>query len=227
MTRYAIYFTPPEHGPLWRLGSAVLGYDAATGLDAAHPDDPLFHDPAMLAFTAEPRRYGFHATLKAPFMLAEGRTPDELAARLEAFALRQQSFAIDLDLVVLDTFLALMPREPSTVLQRLADDCVRAFDDFRAPLTAADRARRRPERLSPRQRDHLDAWGYPFVFSEFRFHMTLTGRLDPPGLRRFEPVLRRLFRLVPQPTAIDAVALFRQDGPQSRFSLVRRFAFPV
>src|SRR5207245_1192733 len=75
-------------------------------------------------------------------------------------------------------FIAVIPAEPVAELQQLAADCARDFDSFRAPLGAEDRARRRPEKLTERQRDYLDRWGYPYVMEEFRFHMTLTGRLD-------------------------------------------------
>ena len=78
--------------------------------------------------------------------------------------------------------------------------------------------------LTPRQRDYLDRWGYPYVFEEFRFHMTLTGRL--PAERR-EPVvamLRERFAATGVgPLAIDAIALCRQDNPNSRFRVIGRW----
>jgi 2'-5' RNA ligase len=56
---------------------------------------------------------------------------------------------------------------------------------------------------------------------DFRFHMTLTGRLD--AVRR-EPVLRMLrnsFSAIGIKTlAIDRIALFRQDDADSRFHVV-------
>ena len=73
MTRYAIYFAPHSGSLLARFGASLLGYDPATGAEVDAPDHPAFHDPLSLGWTAAPRRYGFHATLKAPFHLAEGR----------------------------------------------------------------------------------------------------------------------------------------------------------
>ncbi len=35
--RFAIYLAPPPDTPLWRFGSEVLGYDAATGEDKTMP----------------------------------------------------------------------------------------------------------------------------------------------------------------------------------------------
>jgi hypothetical protein len=121
----------------------------------------------------------------------------------------------------LSGFIAVVPAEPSTELERLAADCTSEFDSFRAPLTPEDRKRRDPSALTERQCGHLDRWGYPYVMEDFRFHMTLTGRLD--AVRR-EPVLRMLrnsFSAIGIKTlAIDRIALFRQDDADSRFHVV-------
>jgi len=118
-------------------------------------------------------------------------------------------------------FIAVVPAERSAELERLAGDCVSAFDAFRAPLTPEDRARRNPSRLTPRQCDYLDRWGYPYVMEEFRFHMTLTGRLDD---RRREPILAmlrdRFATIGLERLAIDAIALFRQNDTNSRFRIL-------
>ena len=56
---------------------------------------------------------------------------------------------------------------------------------------------------------------------EFRFHMTLTGRLDD---RRREPILAmlrdRFATIGLERLAIDAIALFRQDDTNSRFRIL-------
>jgi hypothetical protein len=121
-------------------------------------------------------------------------------------------------------FIALIPAEPPPELIQLAADCVSEFDSFRTPLTEEDRARRNPYRLTPRQREHLDRWGYPYVMEDFRFHMTLTGRL---AAARREPVLammRNHFSAIDlKILAIDRIALFRQDNADSRFRLVRQY----
>ena len=44
-------------------------------------------------------------------------------------------------------------------------------------MNEADVRRRRVERLTPRQRELFDRWGYPYVFDEFHFHLTLTDSL--------------------------------------------------
>jgi hypothetical protein len=118
-------------------------------------------------------------------------------------------------------FIAVVPAEPSAGVERLAADCTSEFDEFRAPLTPADRERRNPSALTPRQCEYLDRWGYPYVMEDFRFHMTLTGRLDAA---RREPVLgmlRERFSTIGLTTlAVDRIALFRQDDAPSRFRIV-------
>jgi hypothetical protein len=118
-------------------------------------------------------------------------------------------------------FIAVVPGEPSAELERLAADCVDQFDSFRAPLTPEDRARRNPSELTPRQRGHLDRWGYPYVMQDFRFHMTLTGRLDA---KRREPILAMLRKRFSatglERISIDRITLFRQDNAASRFEII-------
>ena len=68
--RYALSFAPP--GGLWRLGSEWLGRCAVTGQPAQPPRIDALTAEELRTLTAAPRRYGFHATLKAPFRLADG-----------------------------------------------------------------------------------------------------------------------------------------------------------
>jgi putative phosphonate metabolism protein len=220
--RYAIYYTPEPGSALDRFGAELLGCDTTTGEDLAFPDGVLQLAPDWRELTRDPRKYGFHATLKAPLALAAGRTEADLLAACEAFAKTPRPIPIITPVVgSISGFIAVVPTEPSAELKRLAADCVQEFDAFRAPLTAEDRARRNPSMLTPRQRDHLDRWGYPYVMQDFRFHMTLTGRLPP---ERHGPVLTMLmvrFSVLGLKTlAIDRIALFRQDDADSRFRIV-------
>lgn len=225
MTRYAIYAMPPADTELWRVGSAILGYDAVTGLDVPYPDHPLFHDPLSLAFSAGPRRYGLHATLKAPFALAPGRDEAHLRDELASFASGRHPVSFDLKLAPVGHNLALIPAAPSRGLQHLADDCVRHFDPFRAALTPENRERHHPDALIERQVENLDTWGDPFVLDDYQFHLSLTGALEPADRHRVEPVLQQLLALVPLRLTIDALALFEQREAEERFTVVDRFPF--
>ncbi|MVT51061.1 DUF1045 domain-containing protein [Bradyrhizobium yuanmingense] len=224
--RYAIYYAAGRDSALSRFGAELLGYDAYTGDELPFPQQALQAAPDWREVSADPRKYGFHATLKAPMALAPGKTEAELLAACAAFAGRTRPFpAIRPVVDAISGFIAVIPAEPVEALQQLAADCVREFDLFRAPLTTEDRARRKPERLSERQRDYLDRWGYPYVMEEFRFHMTLTGRLDAERRGPILQMLRtRFVALGIETLAIDRIALFRQDDAKARFRIIGEWA---
>ena len=226
--RYAIYYAPDVDDPLWRFGSQCIGYDAQTGADDVVPETTAIPRQDWLAWTQEPRRYGFHGTLKAPFHLAEGTAEVELTESLAQFAAARTPFRMEeMDVRAIGNFVALTPLKPNADLQDLASDCVTHFDHFRAPLGESDMARRLATPLTPRQKELLQAWGYPYVMEQFRFHMTLTSSL--PDLARATMVAelaRRYLDEVQRPDLlIDGVALFRQDTRDSRFRILRRFRF--
>jgi Protein of unknown function (DUF1045) len=217
--RYAIYFVPPAEGALYRLGSGLIGYDCHSGADLPHPRDAGL--PAdWRELTVAPRCYGFHATLAAPFELS--RDYDE-AALVRAFAefgdMAREIPGIDPVVRALGKFVAIVPRDRNAALDRLAVDCVTYFDRFRAPLSAADRARRLTPGLSERERANVDRWGYPYVFADFRFHLTLTGPIGPDRRPHVCDLLTRLFarRYGGGSVRIDRLALLRQDHGDARF----------
>jgi putative phosphonate metabolism protein len=223
--RYAIYFATARGDTLDRFGANLLGYDAWTGDDLAFPSDVTSAEADWRELTEDPRKYGFHATLKAPIALAEGKTEAELLTACAAFAETPRRIPLIAPVVdAISSFIAVIPKERSRELEQLAADCVIAFDAFRPQLTAADRARRNPERLTERQRDYLDRWGYPYVMEEFRFHMTLTGRIESPRRERVLSMLRDRFSAIGlESLAIDAIAVFRQEDGKSRFRIIDRW----
>jgi putative phosphonate metabolism protein len=212
--RYAIYYVSMPGGDLDRFGAQLLGYDALSGDQLPFPDDVVQLVPDWRDLTRDPRKYGFHAALKAPLPLAQGKAEAELLAACETFASTPRPIPVIRPVVdSISGFIAVVPAEPSTELERLAADCVREFDSFRAPLTPEDRMRRNPSALTPRQREHLDRWGYPYVMEDFRFHMTLTGRLDPGRREPILAMLRDRFSAIGLTTlAIDRIAVFRQNN---------------
>jgi putative phosphonate metabolism protein len=223
--RYAIYAAPAPESPLWSFGSAVIGYDAATGEDLPFAPD-LALPPDWPNLTEDPRRYGFHATLKAPFHLAESRSEAELLEAAAIFARHRPVVDVPLLAVqLIDGFVALVPADPAPPLAILAADCVRAFDPYRAQMSDADQARRRAANLSERQIAQIEHWGYPYIFEDFRFHMTLTGRL--PNERRAEvrAMLADTYARLPPGFTADAIAVFRQESREDRFRLIERLPF--
>ena len=223
--RYAIYYAAAAGNELDRFGAQLLGYDARSGEDLPFPDGAMQLAADWRDLTRDPRKYGFHATLKAPMTLAPGKTEAELLAACASFARTPRPIPVIRPVVdSISGFIAVMPAEPCAELERLAADCVREFDSFRAPLTPEDKARRKPSALTPRQSEHLDRWGYPYVMQDFRFHMTLTGRLDAARRAPIVAMLRgRFSELGLASLAIDQLALFRQDDADSRFRILKQF----
>jgi putative phosphonate metabolism protein len=176
---------------------------------------------AVDAMTVDARRYGFHATLKAPFRLAEGRTPEELDAAVARFAAGTAAAVIpQLTLARLGPFFALVPGTIAPGLHALADNVVTAFDDFRAPATEAELARRRQAQLTPRQRELLGTWGYPYVLDEFGFHLTLTDRVPREQRPTVERVLTDWFaELLGADLPVDALGVFTEAAPGAPFEL--------
>ena len=128
--------------------------------------------------TFEPRKYGFHATLKAPFHLSSASTEQQLINALENFAaLGQAPPVITPSVQMLSGFVAVVPAERQPAVDALAASCVTLFDAYRAPMTPQERARRVAAGLTASETANLDRWGYPYAFGDFRFHMTLTGRI--------------------------------------------------
>ncbi|MEO1223209.1 MAG: DUF1045 domain-containing protein [Pseudomonadota bacterium] len=228
--RYAIYFFPEPTSLLAKLGQAWLGRSVEAGTDVGQPPKDL--EPGVPCdvwrkVTAMPRTYGFHATLKAPFRLAAGERRETLEQAVADLASGLVPFALPpLRVTALGGFLALCLGEPSIEMGALADRCVIDLDRFRAPLTAAERSKRRPERLTARQRDHLDRWGYPYVCEDFLFHMTLTGSLPEEMRDNVAPILQRLMAPLGQTThRVDRLSLFYQSRPGAPFVMIRQFPF--
>lgn len=220
--RYALYFTPARDDRLAAAASAWLGRDAFTG-EALRPPAVSSLTPAEIAYhTAAARRYGFHATLKAPFSLAESETEASLLADLEAFAGQAcRVFIPRLVIGQIDGFFALVPNAPLPELDAFAAAVVRHFDRFRAPLSDAEIARRNPDALRPEEVRNLVQWGYPYVFERFRFHMTLTGRVGAAEAHRVRTALEEVFRpLLDRPIAVEGLALFVEPEPGAPFTVL-------
>ena len=225
MPRFAIYFVPSAETEFFRFGSAVLGYDCYTGGSVKRPTifdaEPELWD----RLTAEPRRYGFHATLKAPFNLSPSCREAQLVSALHSFAGLGHTISASKPAVrMLGGFAAIVPAAPSPAIDELAAKCTTIFDAFRAPITAQERARRVASGLNHGQIANLDRWGYPYVFSDFRFHMTLTSRVD---VERRDDVLNMLQQALSRAAkdrvlAIERISLMRQNDENSSFRVIEQ-----
>ena len=222
-TRYAIYYAP-EPGPLAAFGAGWLGWDAARATIPPRPQvDGLPCAPDQITGTV--RKYGFHGTLKPPFRLAEGCSADALHTAITALARLHAPVKLDgLVLARIGQFLALVPDGPATALASLASHTVMELDSFRAPPSEAEIAARNPAALSPTQAALLQRWGYPYVMEEFRFHLTLTGRLSGEDLDSVHAALTpHLDPLLPQPFDIASLCPFG-EAADGMFHLLHRYA---
>jgi putative phosphonate metabolism protein len=221
--RYAIYYAPEPSSKLWLFGSSVIGYDAVDGTDHSVPVFTGGLADRWHELTTEPRKYGFHATLKAPFHLAQGVDETALMVAIERFCQTARVAIIEgLEVASIGPFIALRPYGDVAALNALASTIVRHFEPFRAPLSTEDRARRLKSPLTERQTDYLDRFGYPYVHEEFRFHMTLTGPLHADDRETTLSLLKSAFQQYggATQTAVDRICLFKQDTPTSRFRII-------
>ncbi|MDH4376511.1 MAG: DUF1045 domain-containing protein [Ramlibacter sp.] len=182
----AIYFAPDPNSPWGQAGSQWLGRCAAT---KRHPPLPRIEELApdvQTALTADPRRYGWHATLKAPFALAPGQDIQAVLAAMQRLA--GEFSAFDLPPLGVDRrghFLALRPMGDCAPLQAVAAACVTRLQPLALPLGESELARRRRAPLTPEQDALLCQWGYPWVLNHFHFHFSLSNTLEgvDPSLR--------------------------------------------
>jgi putative phosphonate metabolism protein len=217
--RYALYFAPRDTALLARLGARWLGRDALDGKALQQPPIERVDAETFSAATASPRRYGFHATLKAPIRLAEGTTEAAFLTAVGEFAATLAPVTIPaLEVARIGGFLALVPTGPVPPIEALAQRAVEAVDHFRRPPDETELARRGHAHLTPRQRELLARWGYPYVAEEFRFHMTLTDAIDDGLAAALRPAAEAFFApVLGRPVVVDALTVFLEPDPAAPF----------
>lgn len=226
--RYAIYYAPEPDSALDTFGETWLGHRGADALSAAIGNNSKVSIARIEQLTDSPRRYGFHGTLKPPFELNPANSPEGLLAAARVFA--RSRGAIDLpplELAVIGKFIALTPIAESAALERLAAACVRAFEGFRTPLSKQQEEDYKLNKLTVHQEQMLEHWGYPYVMEEFRFHISLTDRIDDDDER--QAVMELLTKLaqpvVSQAIRIRDLVVFAQDGVGQPMKPLERIPF--
>ncbi|MDP9109271.1 MAG: phosphonate metabolism protein/1,5-bisphosphokinase (PRPP-forming) PhnN [Pseudomonadota bacterium] len=249
MTRYALYFAPAAHTAWWQAGCSWLGRDPLCGapdpMPGASAAVSLANSSANLSanlsaaslnhapypsLTRSARHYGFHATLKAPFRLAPGFSVTHLFQMAQAFAAHQRALTLAQPTIgMLGNFLALQGAVPQPGINALAMRCVRYFDLLRAPPSAEELARRRSAGLTAHQDALLQRWGYPYTDDAFRFHMTLSDRLDQLDAARAANLriaaAAHFASAMEQPLQLDNLSVWREADSGEPFELLQRFGF--
>lgn len=226
--RYALYYAPTPSSLLWELGCKWLGRDAMTGQKIKQNYFPNIGQNRLYELTRTPRRYGLHATLKAPFKLAAEYNMEMLQSAARDFSVQRYPIILPpLVLRQINDFFCLCPEKQAIPLEGLAEVCVQKFDKFRAPMTSSERARSRADILTPMEKQNLMDWGYPYVFEQFRFHITLTARIiDDFEKEVMQAVLSDMFApVLGQPIVMDAICLFLEPYPGQPFVCTDRFPF--
>lgn len=222
-SRLAIFFAPASKSPLAQFGSEWLGWDAENSIELTHPNIPNL--PASTSdITATPRKYGFHGTLKAPFKLHATKSLDEFSKALQSFSHRTPKFTIGkMKVARLGNFVAIVQENQSVILRDFAATIVKHFEEFSAPLSEEDIAKRRQANLTPRQDELMLRWGYPYIFEEFKFHLTLTGKIVERDAEITKNILaEHLSEILVKPLETVDICLYgeRQNG---RFEIIQRF----
>ncbi|WP_233840467.1 DUF1045 domain-containing protein [Dyella sp. 2HG41-7] len=208
--RYAVYFCPAEGSALDVLGREWLSIEQLPAIEVER----------LRALTINVRRYGWHATLCAPFALTESARYDDLRREVVDIAQRSRTIEVPLQLDKLAGFLALRPSVEEQPIKALAERCVRQLNALRAPNTEAAWRRRAP---------HLDGvelalfrqFGYPYVLDRFRFHMTVAAPADDGQERSirewFAPFLAKGLA-----ARIEALTLCYEKAPDRPFEVIER-----
>lgn len=228
--RYAVYFAPPESSRWHDFGTHWLGRNEFDGQALQQPALEEIEPQQLDVLTRVPRRYGFHATLKAPFHLGPGVELPELKSRVTALASNLEPLPLGiLKTAVLGNFVALIPTAAVTGLHELAAQCVTNLDDLRAPLHASDLAWRQEEQLDARAMELLTRYGYPHVLERFRLHFTLTG----PVIADIASMVTRavaapvLHLNSHEPLVLDRLCLFMEPAPNSPFLRIEDYELGV
>lgn len=216
MKRFAIYYAPQPGTLLAEAAASWLGRDHL-GLDKKQITPDRLDTRRFFELTRTPCHYGFHGTLKPPFRLAEDKTETDLLHEIREFCSRKRPFLIPtLEVARIGSFLCLRPTEKAAgEITELAGELVEKFDQFRAPMDSTELLRRRKKGLTARQNALLERWGYPYVFKEFRFHLTLSSNVEDEAERDLiEQEARRHFpvRLLTE-VAVEGLSIFiEEDG---------------
>ena len=226
--RYAIYYAPEPGSALDTFGQTWLGLRGRDALAAAIGKSSKVSLDRITQLTESPRRYGFHGTLKPPFELNPASRAEGLISATRVFARSRAPIQLPpLELAVIGKFIALTPVAESAALEKLAAACVRAFEGYRSPLSKRQEEDYKLNKLTVHQEQMLEHWGYPYVMEEFRFHISLTDRIDEDAEREAVMALLANFAkpVLGQPILIRDLVVFAQDGLGQPMKAIERIPF--
>ena len=224
--RYAIYYVPSENSELDLFGKCWLGWDPYKGVETTKSDLsklPSFKKFSSLVLT--PKQYGFHGTIKAPFKLKNEYTYNDLENKVREISKQIHSFYFDqLIIKKLGNFIGLIPTN-NLKINAVSNKFVEELDYLRDELSESEIKKRKPHKLTSNQKQMLFKWGYPYVFDEFKFHLTLTSKLN---VVEIDEVFRSLQNILKQVNlnkiSFNNICIFGQKNDE-KFYFVKRFNF--
>ncbi len=225
-SRYGVYYCPEPDTDFWELGSSWLGRNVLSNQEL---DQPVLKETSINSLyfnTSSPRKYGLHGTLKAPIHLATKVSEADFLHAVQCIAQSTAPFLIpSVKVDELGDFLAIRPTEPCAALCALAEACVRQLDALRQPATAHEIARRNPDALTSSQQDNLMTWGYPYVFDDFRFHITISNSIKHIPMRQalLQDAVDYFAPVCAKPLPISSLCVFTQMKNDAPFILKHRF----
>ncbi|KAF0113173.1 MAG: phosphonate metabolism protein [Hyphomonadaceae bacterium] len=224
--RYAIYYAPKPDDPFGIRAAQWLGRNPFSCEKLLRPNLAELSSIDLDEMTRSPRHYGFHATLKAPFELHSEKTEAELIAQVKDFCARREGFVASIAPRTLGAFIAFQLTSNEVAMHSLHEAVVRHFEPFRAQLSDADMIRRRKAQLSVTQEARLLEFGYPYIFDEFRFHMTLTSEIIDAELRnKILDVLAEHFRDFIGEHHFWGLSIFKQAQRDADFNIIHQSSF--
>ena len=226
--RYAVYFVPSAEQRWWAQASQWLGRCAVSQQFVSQPLITEVSASRFAELTEHPRRYGFHATMRAPFVLASQYQPNDMIDRVKALCQTVKPFVLPrLQVTLLDQFLALVPAHNAEQVALLEEQCVTVLNDYAAPLGPDELSRRRSAVLSAHEDALLLRWGYPYVLDRFRFHCSLTGSLakaSPQEVAALTQAAHQHFDHLPL-CAFESLAIFVEPTRGADFVLLEQCPF--
>ncbi|WP_085902639.1 DUF1045 domain-containing protein [Kiloniella majae] len=223
--RYAIYYAPRLDSKLGQFGNAWFGYNPVSHEAIPRPNVEGMAAQEIEYITRGAGRYAFHGTLRSPFKLRKNRSLESLDKSLKSFVTKARPIICGpLSIRSIGKFLALVPDDPENHIPDLAEQCIRTFDNFRLAPSKQELDRRRQAGLTSVQEELLLRWGYPFVMEEFRFHLTLSDKLDGMDLIKYQALLEKHCEsLCEEAFVIDEIALFGDPGKGGKFEEISRY----
>jgi len=184
-SRYAIYYAPPKESNLEEFGRYWFGWDPINAKSINNKQRINYLNGFGIKNLKNidknvliAKKYGFHGTLIPPFKLNKNYSTNTLFKKTEEIAKKLKKFKFyKFKLKKINNFYAFVQNKKNNNINKLSNRLVRELFKFRSPLTKKEIDRRNPSKLSKLQLNILYKWGYPYLMSEFNFHMTLASEV--------------------------------------------------